>query len=290
MLGASILRHSLTAVAVLALLASSGVAWAESYNTPNLPSAEPYQQEGGVGGGELRLFNGDGNQTFAAGVRVRAGEETEAEFTIFTMDTSGEDPIADVVRDSTATLVGLSFKWLAYQEASNSGQTTVSVMPGFEIPIGNLEGTNTEIPATALSDDVIPTISVPVEWMNARGTRLKLVPRYIGFDDSPSVGDETIDGFGDVFAVGFGVSHPLGEYSAMGDVQLVLTGENSIDDATNDPTSDFVWSVGGSWQPEDDDVRVDAFLTNAAGPTAATSIIATPDQSIGLGLRVSGEF
>ena len=117
------------------------------------------------------------------------------------------------------------------------------------------------------------------------------MPRYVGFDDRPRLGDgTTIAGFGDVIAVGIGVLHEAEEFSVVGDLVLVVDGDNSIDEVTNLPTDELVWSAGGSWHGEESSVRVDLFVTNAAGPTGASSIIATPDQSVGVGLRVSGEF
>ncbi|MFW6156685.1 MAG: hypothetical protein ACOC7J_05150 [Armatimonadota bacterium] len=294
--------HYLVAVIVVALLSSVCVASAQGYGTgysaltkelsspgygtPNLQCAEPWAEDSTLVWGEVRSWEAE-NWTFAAGARTRTGEDMDAELTLFTMDTSGEDRINEVVRDSEATLLGLNFKWVAHRK----DQMTIAVIPGVEVPIGDMEGTNTQIPATAVSDDIIPVLAIPLEFISDRGTVFRVVPRYVGFDEAPRVdADTTINGFGDLFALAAGALHETEQFSLMADVAVVLEGDNSIDVATNAPTDELVWSAGGAWHAEDNDYRVDAFLTNAAGPTAATSIIATPDQSVGLGLRVSGEF
>jgi hypothetical protein len=290
------LGHLLVIAAVVLLTSISG-AWAQgygalmdemsptSYNTANLQTAEPWPEGSTLLYGDVRTWEGD-NWTFSAAARTNVGEDMDAEVTLFHMDTSGEDPIAGAVRDSEATLLGLNFKWVAYR----GDDLTISVIPGAEFPIDDMEGTNTAIPATATSDDIIPTITVPFEFTSEAGTIYRVGPRYIGFDEAPQVGDATIDGFGDVIALAGGATHDFGEYSLLGDLAIVLAGDNSIDENTNAPTDEFVWSLGGAWHPEDNDVRVDLFVTNAAGPTAASSIIATPDSSVGVGVRVSGEF
>ncbi|MEA3399774.1 MAG: hypothetical protein U9R79_00880 [Armatimonadota bacterium] len=261
-------------------------AFGQVQGTANVPLAEPWQAEGVLGAGEIRLFEG-GNQTFAAGVRGRVGEDMDAALTLFTMDTSGQEAVAGAVRDSEATLLGLNMRWLAHR----GERYTVSVVPGVEIPLDDIKGTNTDIPATATSDDIIPVLSIPIEWQTEGGTRFVVVPRYVGFEDSPEVGDETIAGFGDIIAIGGGAIHSFGQYFVHGDLQIVLDGDNSIDEVTGAPTDEVAWSVGGTWHGESEESwRVDLFVTNVAGPTDATSIIATPDQSLGIGIRASGEF
>ncbi|MFW5867242.1 MAG: hypothetical protein ACOCX2_05465 [Armatimonadota bacterium] len=257
-----------------------------SYDTPSLQCAEPWPEGSILVWGDARTWELD-NWTFAAGARMSVGEDMDAEATLFHMNTSGEDAVNGVVRDSEATLLGLNFKWVARRTEN----LTISVIPGAEFPIGDIKGTNTAIPATASSDDFIPVLAVPFEFSAQEDTIFRLVPRYVGFDEAPELADGTrIRGFGDVLALGAAVIHDFGEYSVMADGTFVADGHNSIDDGTNAPSDEFVWSVGGAWHPIDRDMRVDLFVTNAAGPTAASSMIAAPDSSIGVGVKVSGEF
>jgi len=257
-----------------------------SIGTPNLPCAEPQPEGSTLVWGEGRVWEGD-NWTCAVGARTNVGDDADLEITFFNLDTLGDDPIGGAVRDSEATLLGLNFKWVA----NRSDSMTISVIPGAEFPLDDMKGTNTAVPATAISDEIIPVLSVPLEFLTEDGTIIRAVPRYVGFDDRPRLADgTTIAGFGDVLALGVGVLHQAADFSVMGDVVLILDGDNSIDEVTNLPTDELVWSAGGSWHGEASPVRVDLFVTNAAGPTGASSIIATPDQSIGIGLRVGGEF
>ncbi|MGC9318579.1 MAG: hypothetical protein ACP5KN_11180, partial [Armatimonadota bacterium] len=205
-------------------------ACAQVQGTANLPLAEPWQGEEVLGAGEIRIFEG-GNATLAAGVRGRVGRDIDASLTLFTMDASSEGAVAGAVRDSEATFLGLNMRWLAHR----GERYTVSVIPGVEIPLDDIEGTNTEIPATATSDDIVPVLSIPIQCETRSGTRFVVVPRYVGFEESPEVGEETIAGFGDIIAVGGGAVHRFGQYSLHADVQLVLIGDNSIDEVTGAP-------------------------------------------------------
>lgn len=277
--------HGIVVAAALIVVCAAG-AWAQ-FNTANLPTAEPWQSEGTLATGEIRFF--EGNQTYAASVRSgRAGQDMDVELSLFYMDTSGEEAVAGTVRDSEALLLGLNLKWLARRE----GNMTVSVIPGLEYPLDDMEGTNTDIPATATSDDIIPVLTIPVEWRLEDGTRLTVAPRYVGFDEAPEfAAGETIAGFGDVIAVAGSVVHPCRGYLLHGDLAVVLDGDNSINENTNQPTDELVWSAGATWLGEEgSDYTVTLFATNAAGPTAATSIIAAPGDSVAVGLRATNEF
>ncbi|MFW6437443.1 MAG: hypothetical protein ACOCZ7_00400 [Armatimonadota bacterium] len=257
-----------------------------SYNTPNLQCAEPWPEGTTHVWGEVRTWELD-NWTFGAGARMNVGEDMDAEVTLFHMNTNGDGPIGGVVRDSEATLLGLNFKWIARR----TDNVTIAVIPGAEFSIGDMEGTNTTTGETARSDDLIPVLAVPIEFAAQEDTIFRLVPRYVGFDEAPELADgSTIDGFGDVLAIGAAVVHDFGEYSVMADGTFLGEGYNSVDDANNTLADEFAWAVGGAWHPYDRDMRVDAFLTNAAGPTAASSIIVAPDTSTAFGVRVSGEF
>ncbi|MFP4249951.1 MAG: hypothetical protein ACLFU7_09855 [Armatimonadota bacterium] len=290
---------SLVAVAVMAMLVSASTVSAQrydllfeesvqhtSYNTPNLQCAEPWTEESILVWGDVRTWELD-NWTFATGARTSVGEEMDAELTFFHMDTSGDDQIDGAVRDSEMTLLGLNFKWLARR----TDRMTISVIPGAEFPLGDIKGTNTATSGTARSDDLIPVLAVPFDFSAQENTIFRLVPRYVGFDERPQLADGgTVPGFGDVLAIGVGVLHDFGEYSVVADGAFLADGDNSINDADNTLTDEFIWSVGGTWHPRAKDMRLDVFATNAAGPTAASSIIAAPDSSIGLGVRVSSEF
>lgn len=271
-------------VAFIAVLAAFGPAAADDLSTANLPTALPWQSPQVLVSGEARLW--EGNQTWAARARTRAGQDMDAELTLFTMSIRGEDAIAGAVRDSDATLVGANFKWLAWQNDA----VTISVIPGVEVPIGDMEGTNTALLATALSDELIPVFSVPATYQAGDDTSLTLAVRYVGYDESPEVaGGGTITGFGDTLALGGAVYRRERDYALWADLQMVLIGANTIDEDTNAVTREMVWAIGGSWFTRDG-YKVDVFATTAAGPTAATSLIGAPDGSVAFGIGASGPF
>lgn len=277
-------RYLYLLVGLMAMTGLAQLAAADGYGTANLPTAEPWQSSSVLVSGEARFW--EGNQTWAARARTRVGEDMDAELTLFTMSTSGEDPIAGAVRDSEMTLLGASFKWLAWQNE----RVTISVIPGLEVPLGDAEGTNTAIPATAVSDDVIPVLSVPAQFAPIDGIVPTAVLRYVGFEESPRVvGGGTVTGFGDTLALGGSLYRRDGQYALWADLQCVLSGDNSIDERTSRVTDEIVWSVGASWFSAPS-WKVDLFATTAAGPTAATSLLGAPDGSIAIGIGASGEF
>ena len=261
-----------------------------SYGTANLPPAIPWAADETLVWGEVRMFGGS-DHTLSAGLRAGVGEGSEGQFTVIRLEGSGEDAAGNTIK-STGTLIGLDYKWLAHQDE----RMTVSVVPGLEYPIERLKSENQTIGGSATSDRFIPVFSVPLEWQLENGTILSVVPRYVGFDSAPrnwradGTQDGTVDGFGQVIAIGVGVLHQDIEYSLMADLQVPIAGDNSIDIATNTPTREIVWSAGGSWHGDGSSARVDLFATNAFGPTAASSMMATADNNVGFGLRVSGEF
>lgn len=277
-------RHLCVLVALIAVVGRTQPAAAQDYGTANLPTAEPWQSPSVLVSGEARFW--EGNQTWAARARTRVGQDLDAELTLFTMSISGEDPIAGAVRASDATLLGANFKWLAWRNE----RVTISVITGLEVPLGDMEGTNTAIPATAVTDDVIPVFSVPAQFAPIGGVVPTAVLHYVGFEESPRVtGGGTIPGFGDTLALGGSAYYRARDFALWADLQFVLTGNNTIDERTNRVTDEIVWSAGVSWFSTEN-WKVDLFATTAAGPTAATSLLGAPDNSVAIGIGASGEF
>ncbi len=261
----------------------------ESYHTPNLPSATVRAAEENHVWGEGRFFGG-GGCTLSAGLSMRAGEGAEAQFTLFTMDTSVEGAAEEKIEFS-GTLLGLNYKWLSHQDE----RMAAAVISGIEYPIERLKAERAETGDSARTDRLIPVFAVPLEWHDNDDTTWRIVPRYIGHEDrlwsyQPDGTQEgRVDGLGQSISVGVGVVHEQPDYSLMADLQLPITGHNSMSTETNEPTRVLTWSGGGSWHGVNSALRVDIFATNAFGPTAASSLVANPDGA-GFGLRVSGEF
>ncbi|MGC9317990.1 MAG: hypothetical protein ACP5KN_08145 [Armatimonadota bacterium] len=268
------------------LLVTAGCAVAQS-GTPNWASAHPWQGESIQAAGEVRVWEGDGNETVSVGVRGAMGENAEACVQYFTLDTEGDDPINASLRRSKLGMLAFSFTWPVTE-----GGSAVSVQPGFEFITAGMRGTSAVTGQSAVSDDVVWTLAVPVELMLGGDTRVIVGPKAACYGSRARTTFETsIDSFGTIVAVGGGVIHDLGALELFGDAATMLEGNNTINETTNLVDDDFVWSAGARWRAGGpDDWMVDLFATNAAGPTTATSLLAAPDQSVGVGLRVGRAF
>lgn len=275
-----------TVLVICLMVLGVGLAWAQE-GTPNLSSAVPWQAEKSQVTGEVRLFEGSGNATVAISLRGAVEEGMDAELCYFTMDTEGEGAINNAVRRSEMDLVVVNLKW-----AVSGGSPKVAVQPGLEMPRSAPTGTNAATGGFAAQRAVIPTLSVPMEWGDPAGLLLILQPKAAWFKSNiPDSTGGITEGFGHVLALGVGVVYNAGAFRLIGDATTVLSGDNSIDEATNNVTDDLVWSAGASVDAGGRyDLTISVFATNAFGPTPATSLLATPDQSIGTGVCVSGEF
>lgn len=278
-------RTLVATVVIAVLVLSAGAGWAQM-GTPNLPSAMPWQGDDAYKA-EGRFFQED-NQTWGVFHRGANGSNADGMFGYFDWETTGEDPIAGAVRQSDYEAVVIDLKWLVY-----NGGPAVAVRAGADLQIGNSRGTNLSTMVSALGSGPIPVVSVPIEFGIMGSTTVIVEPKFIWFDDPLSVaGGGSIAGWGDVFMLGGGIRTPLSARTdVVADAAYPLSGTNSIDNVTNEVTEDVVWAAGishtiggsGNW-------AVDVFATNAAGPTPATSSIATPDQSIGAGVAISGTW
>ncbi|MEA3402518.1 MAG: hypothetical protein U9R79_14870 [Armatimonadota bacterium] len=268
------------------LLVTAGCAVAQS-GTPNWASAHPWHGESIEAAGQVRVWEGDGNETVSVGVRGAMGENADARVQYFVMDTEGDDPINASLRRSKLGVLAFTFTWPVTE-----GDYMVSVQPGFEFITAGMRGTSAVTGQSAVSDDVVTTLAVPVELAWSDSTRLIVGPKAACYGSTARTTFGTsIDSFGTIVALGGGVVHDFGTWELFGDAAAVVEGNNTINETTNLVDDDFVWSAGARWQtggPED--WVVDLFATNAAGPTAATSLLAAPDQSVGVGLRVGRAF
>ncbi len=280
------MQRTLVVMVVIAVLALNAVAGWAQMGTPNLPSAMPWQG-GDAYRAEGRFFQ-ESNQTWGVFFRGANGERADGMFGYFDWETTGEDPIGGAMRQSDYEAVVIDLKWLVHDDGP-----AVAIRAGADLPLGSSRGTNLSTTSAALGSGPVPVVSVPIEFRLMGDSRVVVEPKYIWFDDPLSVtGGGTIEGWGEVFMIGAGVRTPLSARTdAVADAAYPLSGTNSIDDVTNEVTEDVVWSAGishmiggsGNWV-------VDVFATNAAGPTPATSSIATPDQSIGAGVAISGTW
>ncbi len=268
---------------VLAVSATVLVAGAVSAQTGtwNLPSATTLEDGSTEGYSDVRFFEDD-NETWGVFLRGGFDDNGEASFGYFDWETTGEDPINGAVRQSNFDAVVADVKWQLKETSPR-----VAVRAGADLKVGSARGTNTATGASAYLNGAIPSASLPVEFGNPDGTLLILEPKIVWFD-TQMVTDAgpPIEGFGTVVMIGGGVRYPFsGNLTFVADAAYPVDGSNSIDDATNAVTEELAWSAGVDAE-FGRDWTAGVFASTAAGPTPATSAIATPDQAIGLGVRV----
>jgi hypothetical protein len=245
--------------------------------TPSLKSPNALGDEDFRATVDWRWWDGS-NDTFAFLAEYGVTDRLDLGAGYVTFDNLGEPPIAGALRASDLHGPAVWLKYVGREVEGN--RWGWSVAPGVEFL--TMEGTNTAIGATAGGDETVFSLEVPIGIPD--GDVLWMVtPKLATFPDTAPVTGPIgiqlpaeIDSFGTVVGLGLGVVAPIG------------TGDNSIDPDTNDPTVQLLFGAGARRALHvADESYLDLFVTNASGPTTATSLIAAPDQSVGFGARVS---
>ncbi len=271
-----------TTVALVVIAAVLAVAPAAAQTgTWDIPSATTLEEGTTEVYTDVRFFEGD-NETWGLFLRGTFADNGEATFGYFDWDVTGEDPINGAVRRSSFSAVVADVKW---QLRDSSPRVAFRAAADFKV--GSATGTNTVTGGSAYVDGAIPTISFPIEFGNPDGILWILEPKVTWFDTRmPTDVGPSIEGFGTAIMIGGGVCYPVSDrFTFIANAAYPINDSNSIDEATNEVTEELVWSagvkadLGSGWD-------AGVFATTAAGPTPATSSIATPDQSIGVGVRV----
>ncbi len=260
--------------------------------TPNLKSPNAVGDSDFRATIDWRYWDGS-NDTLTASVEYGLTDRLDLGAAYVTFDNAGEDPLGGVVRASDLSGPAVWVKYVGREVEGN--RWGWSVVPGVEFL--DMEGTNTATGMSAGDQETVFTLEVPIGIPD--GDVLWLVdPKLAVFPDTAPVSGPVgvplpaeIDSFGTVVGLGLGVVAPIGtggHWKVYGDVTPILAGDNSLDDATNDLTIQLPWTVGVRRQTHlAEDSYVDLFVTNCAGGTTATSLIAAPNQSVGWGARAS---
>lgn len=272
-------RKTVALTVVGAVLAAGAVS--AQTGTWNLPSATALEDGSSEALADARFFE-DENETWGVFLRGGFGDSGEATFGYFDWETTGEDPINGAVRRSNFDAVVTDVKWQLKETSPR-----VAVRAGADLKVGSASGTNTGTGAAAYLSGPVPSASLPIDFGNPDGTLWVLEPKIVWFDTQMATNaGPPIEGFGTVVMIGGGVRYPFsGNLTFVADAAYPVDGSNSIDEATNAVTEELAWSAGVDAE-FGRDWTAGVFATTAAGPTPATSAIATPDQSIGLGVRV----
>jgi hypothetical protein len=286
------MRQVVFVLALGALAMGAAVAQDAALGTPNLESPNA------LGDGELRTtidwrYWDGSNDTFSFLAEYGLTDRIDLGAGYVTFDNLGEPPIAGALRASDLSGPAVWARYVGRRVDGNSWGW--SVVPGVEFL--DMEGANTAAGASAGDEETVFTLEVPIGIPD--GDVLWIVdPKLAVFPDTAPVSGPGgyslpayIDTFGTVVGLGLGVVAPISEnekWSVFGDVTPILTGENSIDPDTNDLTVQLPFTVGLRRQLGiAERSHVEVFVTNCAGATTATSLIAAPDQSIGWGARAS---
>jgi len=267
-------------LAAVAVVLTAGTATAQM-GTWDIPSATTMDRADSQVFSDARFFEGE-NETWGLFVRGGFGDNGEATFGYFDWEVTGEDAINGAVRRSDMNAVVADVKWLLHD-----GGMRIALRGGADLEVGDATGTNTATGGSAFMKGAIPTVSLPIEFGNPNGILWILEPKVVWFDTRmPSNVGAPVQSFGTTVIIGGGVRYPVsGNLTFVADAAYPVDGSNSIDVATNTVTEELAWSagvnadLGSGWD-------VGVFATTAAGPTPATSAIAAPDQSIGLGINV----
>ena len=278
----------LLAVSAVLILVLPQAATAQPDGTLNLKSARPYQGPA-FGWGEVRFWK-SGKETVVIGVTDDVGDRTEGSIALLDIDVSGKDPIAGVVRASNMRLLAIDLK----QQVSE-GDWTVAVNPGLEFALSDPTGTNTALGSSANWGDVIPTLGVVLERLCNDSTLLIINPKMAKWRSSAvATGGQVVKGFGTVVGIGVGLRKSMSpRLQLSADVTPIVHGRNTVNKNTNAVERDVVWGIGASYLVSDSETRstwLTVFTSNAFGPTAATSLLATPDNAACFGVRLDSTF
>jgi hypothetical protein len=272
------------------IVLSSGAVQAQG----NLGEGSPGDQEIFL---DLRFFPGR-EEFYALGWQRNWSPEVQGRLTLlkFQSRTRGE-----LIADS---------RWHSYLALGEvAGRFRTSYGHGMEtwlevgVELPNSRGRNLTIQERADSHHPIFTLAYSLQRSRPRAGKpprivWRVAPR-LAFGESSvrSSPGETLSNFGTVGGLELGVQTSIDpSWDVQGTVIPLWTGDNTIDPQTGRLDRAVVWSLGAGYRPyrkgdppghPSSPWHVEAFLTNAAGPTGATSLLAAVDGSVAPGLRLS---
>jgi hypothetical protein len=292
------MSSKLTAAAVAALLALMLVSAACAQGTPNLGT-------NAIGAktqvtAEARVFDTSSDQdtfdntVWSLGFTSPIQENLEFGLIYSQFDATGPDPIADSIRRTQRRVLSPTIKWALSDKFAITAGADIAVRETFASNIGVVSAAIGDYDApTAIYDSVTPGVRAQWAFMKIGRLQLQAAGQVAFWEDSlqTNVGDN-IDGFGTVCSLGGGAVLPLGSrLTLMGDAMFPVSGENVVDDVTGDNDTELVWSAGGQFLVSAArDIKLSVYATNSMQPTIGASIIATPSNSIGVGVGLSAGF
>ena len=242
---------------------------------------------------DWRFWDGGGNYTGSALLRVGVTDRSEVTFSYVDFDIEGDDPIGSgsnrAVRRSDFSALGFKAKIRLW----DTDRPAVALLLGADFPTSRRTGTNTATGGYAVADGPIAVLGIAFQWGdNDSRWRWILQPQLTMFDDYWDIpGGGRIEGFGNVFSLALGARYRLTDtFTLFGDVAAILGGDNSIDEDTASPDDEVLWAAGLSWRRPGSRWAVDIFATDSSGAGPASAIIATPDGSVAFGVGIRADL
>lgn len=283
----------------LMVVLAVGSGWAQ-VGTLHIPSAVPCPEDTVQLTGQVRAFEDSENLTYNVNARGGVAPNVDMSLGWFSMSSEGPEPIGGAVRRSELHLLTLGGLWQV-----QSGNWRMALRGGGEFPVRTVKGINTELGLAAPQRQVIPFIAGVVEFGDPDRTVYLFEAKGVGWDADMAVEQLTdgidtdqvdgdgavVEGFGSLFIVGIGAVHNFGAGKVFADLAYPVSGENCINEETNAVEQALVWSLGGSYNfGGGNDLTLTVGLSNAAGPTAATSTLAAPGSSVGVVAGISARW
>ncbi|MGH8103736.1 MAG: hypothetical protein ACREJQ_04360 [bacterium] len=232
---------------------------------------------------EGRIFP-DRETTFNGNWRWIVGRDELGIHGIY-FDVKNKGTIAGDIRDSR--MGDASVVWRHYFKSGSD--THWSIQPGVEF--NSWRGLNETSNLSAHDDSPIWTLALTVGQEDEQGISWVIEPRIAGWADHVSTTSGTeIDSFGTVFGVRFAGSSKLAtRWWLVGEVTPLISGDNTFDKDTGDLNKEVILNIGfltitksKAWAK--------IGVTNGAGTTIATSMLAAPDVSAGFIIQAGTSF
>ena len=240
-----------------------------------------------------RFWDGGGNWSASALLRLGVDERTEIDLSYVDFDIEGDDPIGKgetrAVRASDYSAVGVRMKVHLWDTHSPA----VALLLGADLPTSRRRAVNTVTGGYGMGDGAIGVVGLAFQWGDNEGRwRWILQPQLTMFDDEWRTNTgERIKGFGNVLGLSLGVRYRVDScWTAFGDVTAILSGDNSIDEDTGQPDDEVVWAAGITWRKPDSRWQATIFATDSSGASPATAVLATPDGDAAFGVGFSVDF
>ena len=229
------------------------------------------------------------NATWSLGFAAPINEKTQ--FSLMYSNVSNTDKYANgALHEIDRPVLSPSVKRLI---SGASSKAAVALEIGADVGIRRATDKNLTSGEIAYQGNFTPAAKLQVEWGTPGGFQWQLASQVAFWDTICNTSTRSgIRGFGTVVGVGGGVVLPFGKkLTIVADAMGLVKGDNYINEDTNQPDNTIVWSAGGRWALGGASNSVlSVYATNSMGPTLGSSLIASPGDSVGIGVALARDF